>query len=173
MKRGVSCFFNVALDYRSSMASQFTHTHTVAFHETDMAGLVHFSNFFRWMENAEHAFIASIGGSAVKQDDAVFWGWPRGKASCDYRAPVKFGDVVECQLFVKEIKIRSVVYFFRFFKDDPNGERIQVAKGQMTCVYARFEVKDQKMEALELDADFVNRIQEATPLDLKWPKVDL
>ena len=33
----------------------------VEFAETDMAGQVHFSNFFRYMEAAEHAFFRSLG----------------------------------------------------------------------------------------------------------------
>ena len=32
----------------------------VEFYETDMAGIVHFSNFFRYMETCEHAFVRSL-----------------------------------------------------------------------------------------------------------------
>ena len=41
----------------------YTHTikKQIAFSETDMAGIVHFSNFFRFMEMAEHAFLRSMG----------------------------------------------------------------------------------------------------------------
>lgn len=152
------------------MVSQFTHSHRVAFYETDMAGLVHFSNFFRWMESAEHAFLNSIGSPAVKQEGAEFWGWPRGKASCEYRAPVRFEDVVECRLFVKEIKIRSIVYFFRFFIRDKTGELAQVAKGQMTCIYARFQVEKGRMDALEMNSHFLSLIREASDAELKWPQ---
>ena len=33
--------------------------------DTDMAGIVHFSNFFRYMERVEHAFFRSLGFSIV------------------------------------------------------------------------------------------------------------
>ena len=45
------------------MGFDFTHQRQVEFAETDMAGIVHFANFFRWMESAEHAFLRSLGHS--------------------------------------------------------------------------------------------------------------
>ena len=38
------------------MANHFHFSKRVEFSETDMAGIVHFSNFFRYMEMAEHAY---------------------------------------------------------------------------------------------------------------------
>ena len=35
----------------------------VEFCDTDMAGIVHYSNFFRYMEVAEHEFFRSLGFS--------------------------------------------------------------------------------------------------------------
>ena len=32
---------------------------------TDMAGIVHFSNFYKWMEQCEHEFFRSLGLSIV------------------------------------------------------------------------------------------------------------
>ena len=38
------------------MPSEFKHTRRIEFAETDMAGIVHFANFFRMMETTEHEF---------------------------------------------------------------------------------------------------------------------
>ena len=43
------------------MATGFVYHRRVTFAETDMAGIVHFSNFYRYMEEAEHAFLRSRG----------------------------------------------------------------------------------------------------------------
>ena len=43
------------------MACEFKLTRQVEFSETDMAGIMHFSNFFRFMEAAEHAFFSVFG----------------------------------------------------------------------------------------------------------------
>ena len=39
------------------MASEFTITRRVEFSETDLAGIMHFTNFYRWMEICEHEFL--------------------------------------------------------------------------------------------------------------------
>lgn len=134
----------------------------MAFHETDMAGIAHFSNFFRWMEETEHAFLKSIGVAPVVQDGAEFWGWPRVRASCEYHVPIRFGEAFEVHLFVKEIKQKSVVYFFRFRKQDAEGNIVALAKGEMTCVYAGFEVSTQSMTALDLRSDLLDKLSEAS-----------
>jgi acyl-CoA thioester hydrolase len=50
----------------SLMASEFHATRRIEFPDTDMAGIVHFSRFFVFMEAAEHEFqydwLASGGG---------------------------------------------------------------------------------------------------------------
>jgi YbgC/YbaW family acyl-CoA thioester hydrolase len=43
--------------------------HRVEFTDTDMAGIVHFSSFFRYMEVTEHAFFRSLGFSIVMQHE--------------------------------------------------------------------------------------------------------
>ncbi len=43
------------------MPYEFKLTRRVEFAETDMAGIVHFANFFRMMESTEHAFFRSLG----------------------------------------------------------------------------------------------------------------
>ena len=47
------------------MAYEFKATRRVEFSDTDMAGIVHYANFFRFMETAEHGFYRSLGFSVV------------------------------------------------------------------------------------------------------------
>ena len=48
-------------DYHSAMPYEFKTIRRVEFSETDMAGIMHYSNYFRFMETAEHAFFRSLG----------------------------------------------------------------------------------------------------------------
>ena len=41
--------------------STFITHRRVEFSDTDMAGIVHFANFYRYMEQAEHDFFRSLG----------------------------------------------------------------------------------------------------------------
>ena len=77
------------------MPYQYRIIRRVEFSETDMAGIVHYSNFFRYMEAAEHAFFRSIGFSVVTRNVDPPVGWPRVHAECDYRRPIRFEDELE------------------------------------------------------------------------------
>src|SRR5687767_8952476 len=83
-------------------------TRRVQFHETDAAGIVHFSCFFRYMEEAEHAFWRSVGLSVAAPDSP--FGWPRVAVSCDYRHPLRFEDEVEIHLRIVAMTERSLKY---------------------------------------------------------------
>ena len=88
--------------------SEFRMTRTVQFHETDAAGIVHFSCFFRYMEEAEHAFWRSVGLSVAATDSP--FGWPRVAVSADYRHPLRFEDEVEIHLQIVAMTERTLKY---------------------------------------------------------------
>jgi len=66
----------------------FTLRRRVQFYETDAAGIVHFSWFFRYMEEAEHAMWRDAGLSIHPGVSDL--GWPRIAASFDFRRPLRF-----------------------------------------------------------------------------------
>ena len=77
------------------MTYQFRQTRRVQFAETDLAGIVHFSNFYRYMEEAEHAFYRSLGFSVhdmPRDAPGSKVGWPRVHASADFRNPLRFEE---------------------------------------------------------------------------------
>ena len=74
------------------MPYEFKVQRRVEFSETDMAGIMHYSNFFRFMETAEHGFYRSLGFSVVMPETDPRLGWPRVHAECDYRKPLRFED---------------------------------------------------------------------------------
>src|SRR4051794_1938674 len=53
----------------------FQYSRRVAFAETDLAGIVHFSTFFRYMEEAEHALWRAAGLPVFQTMNNA--GWPR------------------------------------------------------------------------------------------------
>ncbi len=111
------------------MSAAFRTTRRVEFADTDMAGIAHFANFFRWMESAEVAFLRSRGVSVVLPWEGEQLSFPRVAASCDYLKPVRFDDLLDVTVAVQRLGTKSITYAFEFFKD---GEA--VARGQVTCV---------------------------------------
>src|SRR5580700_3586665 len=113
------------------MAYEFKAIRRVEFSDTDMAGIMHFSNFFRFMETAEHAFFRSLGFSVMMKELQPPIGWPRVHAECDYKRPLRFEDEVEVRLAVKEKRSKTISYQFRFRKV---GETEDAARGLVTVV---------------------------------------
>lgn len=143
------------------MPFEFKATRRVEFSDTDLAGIVHFSNFFRYMETVEHAFWRSLGGSVVMTQFDRPLGLPRVHASCDYKRPLRFEDLVEMHLLVTELKTRSVSYQIRFRRIEP-GPAEEVAVGKLTVVCA-CKGEDGKLQAVPFPAELASQIEIAPP----------
>src|SRR5229473_2162392 len=115
------------------MPYEFKLVRRVEFSETDMVGIVHYSNFFRYMESAEHGFFRSLGFSVVTRQVDPPLGWPRVHAECDYKHPLHFEDEVEIHMLVSEKKSKSLSYAFRFRKLN-SSPPIEVARGALRVV---------------------------------------
>ena len=112
----------------------FTTTRRVEFAETDMAGIVHFANFYRYMEEAEHALFRSLGLRIFEeQEDRSVLSWPRVSTSCSYSGPAFYGDVLEIRVSVERVGTKSLTTKYEFRR----GEQ-PVATGSMTTVYCAF-----------------------------------
>jgi YbgC/YbaW family acyl-CoA thioester hydrolase len=111
------------------MATEFSISRRVQFAETDMAGVVHFANYFRWMEEVEHAFFRSVGLSVVMHHQDREIGWPRVAVECEYYGPLRFEDELELRLRVMKVGEKSFTYEVDFKKADQ-----QVALGKVTSV---------------------------------------
>ena len=124
----------------------FEVTRRVEFHETDLAGIVHFANFFRYMEAAEHEFLRSLGHHIHGKTDGLETGWPRVNATCDYRRPARFGDLLTIRVTIAEVRTRSVRYAFEFLAE---GETL--ATGSLTA--AHVELAGEEIKAVPIPDD--------------------
>ena len=111
------------------MGKPYRTTRRVQFRDTDAAGIVHFSVFFVYMEQAEHELFRDAGMTVVHRGEKETISWPRVSATCDYRIPFKFEDEVVIEVRVKKIGSKSLTFGFRFF----NGET-ECAEGEITAV---------------------------------------
>ena len=111
------------------MHSEFHTTRRIEFSDTDMAGIVHFSRFFVFMEAAEHAFLRSLGTSVSAEWEGNKIGWPRLEATCTYLSPAVFEDVLDIYLKVIRKGTKSLTYRFDFFR----GETA-IASGKLSTV---------------------------------------
>jgi len=87
--------------------SQATVRRRVRFYETDAAGIVHFSVFFRFMEEAECELWRSAGLRNSPTRDLSF---PRVAASFDFRKPLRFDDEFEARIQIAELRTKAIRY---------------------------------------------------------------
>ena len=136
------------------MTSQHRLRRRVNFYETDLAGIVHFSCFFRYMEEAEHALWREAGLTIARAGEET--GFPRVAASCDFHAPLRFEDEFEVWVRVARITRRTLYYTFVMTR----GET-KIATGSTTVACVR-KSPNEPMKAIDLPAEVVARFAVAS-----------
>ena len=116
------------------MPEPFHTSRLVEFHDTDMAGIMHFASFFVYMESAEHEMLRSLGLTIYNVADGEHVTFPRVSVTCNYRTPARFADQLDVAVSVRRVGGKSVVYDFRFTRDG-----VDVADGSVTAVCCRID----------------------------------
>lgn len=142
------------------MACEFRMVRMVEFADTDLAGIVHFANFFRYMEETEHAFLRSLELSVHMREGDRLVGLPRVNATCSFSQPLRYEDEVEIHLRVREKKAKSLSYDFTFRKLG-EGSPVEVARGTLTVVTVAIDEGTRQMKAVPLPEGFVSQIEVA------------
>jgi acyl-CoA thioester hydrolase len=135
------------------MPTPFRTTRRIEFADTDMAGIVHFANFFRFMEAAEVEFLRSRGLSVKMVWEGLAIGFPRVSASCDFVRPARFEDLLDVTVALDQVGRKSVTYAFEF---SLHGEVI--ARGKVTSVCCRVE-EGRRLESMEIPAGIRERLE--------------
>lgn len=134
--------------------SEYRLQRRVHFYETDAAGIVHFSTYFRYLEEAEHALWRAAGMTIAERDASI--GWPRVSASFEYFRPLRFEEEFEILIRIVEIGEKKIRYNCIL---SSAGEK--VAEGTMTivCVTKR---PNAAMKSTPIPANIASRFQVAT-----------
>ena len=129
--------------------SEHRYQRRVQFYETDMAGVVHFSWYPRYMEEAEHAMWRAAGLSIVPPNSDL--GFPRVACSVDFHAPLHFEDEFEVWIRIDAISAKSIRYACTITRGD-----VKIASGTMTAVCVK---KTPAMKATEIPKDIAALFQ--------------
>ena len=137
------------------MASEIRVRRRVQFSETDAAGIVHFTCFFRYFEDAEHALWREAGLSIHPDNSSV--GWPRISASCEFMRPLKFEEEFDVLVRIQEMTRRTITYSGEITKD---GERVARGTWKIACVTKR---PDGSMQSTGIPANVAERLKPSEP----------
>ena len=139
----------------------FSYRRLVEFADTDLAGIMHFSNFFRFVECAEHAFFRSLGFRVHTANGADHQGWPRLEVTCKYLRPARFEQTLEIGLRIEEIRTSSLRYgFWIFAADEP--ERLLVATGSCSIIHVELDTHAHEIRKAPIPADLRRGLESAT-----------
>ena len=127
------------------------------FYELDGAGIVHFSNYLRYVEEAEHALWREAGLNIA--DPGGDLGFPRVNVSCDYHRPLRFADDFEIQIRIVAMAEKSIRYECVLSL----GET-KVATGSITIVCVRV-TPGEPMKAVPIPPEIAARFAVADNAD--------
>lgn len=123
------------------------------FAETDAAGQVHFSNFFRYMEEAEHALWRAAGMTIHPEGSSSSEGWPRIAASVDFKTPLRFEDEFDVLVSIAAVSERTIKYAHEIVRGSE-----PICTGTVTAVCVRRDVSG-AVKAVAVPADVLQRLR--------------
>ncbi len=141
--------------------SSHTSHHTVQFHETDMAGFVHFPNIFHWAEQAEFEFMNAIGVSLIETGTKSMKAWPRVHVEAEYINPLLFKDSIAICISIKAIGKHSITYSIDLFKREDN-QWAPASRVKMKTVYATGEGPGLPMQKKPIPEFILDKIEVAS-----------
>ena len=135
------------------MVSEYRLHRRVLFYEADPAGIVHFSWYFRYMEEAEHALWREAGLSiAPRRADVIF---PRINAAFEYHSPLRFEEEFDVHIRVTAMTEKTMRYACEVTRD-----RTKIATGSLTIVCATKQ--GDEMKAVSFPPEIAAKFQVAS-----------
>lgn len=88
----------------------------VRFVETDMMGVAHHANYFRWFEMGRVEYLRQAGISLLEMmaDDIVF---PITHVECQYRSSAKFDDIILIETRMTEVSQVKMSFSYKIFRE--------------------------------------------------------
>ncbi len=106
--------------------------------DTDVAGVMHFTNFFRYFEACEEEFYTSISLplTAIREKYGVML--PRVEAHCEFKAACRFDDFIDVTMNVREVADKTITCDFQAIRQS-DGKF--AAEGYIKCIAVSSEWK--------------------------------
>lgn len=137
---------------------EFTYRRRVQYRDTDASGIVHFSAFFVFCEEAEHAMWREAGLTVEARETQI--GWPRISASFDFMRALRFEDEIEVQIRV----IGKTSKTFRYQAVVMHEGRV-AAVGTMSTICVR-KRPGEPLRAIDIPAEIADCFIVVPPVDV-------
>jgi YbgC/YbaW family acyl-CoA thioester hydrolase len=122
--------------------------------DTDALRVVHYSNYFRYVEAAEEELYRSLGFTFKELNEKHKIAILRAEAFCSFKAPARFGDIVTVMLRVEDRTEKTMKYSFEIHRKS-DGESL--CTGYLKII--GLDLVDWKATALP--PDIMDRVEKA------------
>ena len=133
----------------------FIYKRKAQYHETDQMGIIHHSNYVKWMEEARVAFLDQIGLGYGKVEKLGIVS-PVVSISVEYKRQVCFGDEIEIRVEVQ--KYNGVVLELKYEFYDLTKDEICTMAASRHGFLKDNKIVSLKRELPELDELMTNYI---------------
>ncbi|MDE6748910.1 MAG: acyl-CoA thioesterase [Lachnospiraceae bacterium] len=106
------------------------YTHQTQYYETDQMGIIHHSNYIRWMEEARIAYMDYLGFPYKKVEECGIIS-PVLSVQCDYKSMTHFGERVSIE--VKLTSFKGVKYEISYVMRDEETQEIRATASSQHC----------------------------------------
>ena len=105
----------------------------VRFGDTDPYGVVYFVSYFRYCHRGIEEFLRHLGlpPETIFRNREERFGLPIVAADCRFLKPARYGEMLEMETSIKELKEKAIVFHFRFYRPPDTA---LLAEGTGTCV---------------------------------------
>lgn len=110
------------------------YVHQAQYYETDQMGIIHHSNYIRWMEEARIAYMDAMGFPYLQVEEAGIIS-PVLEVQCSYRSMTYFGDRV--QIEVKLSSFKGVKYSISYVMRDEKTQEVRAEASSSHCFLSR------------------------------------
>ncbi|MGT2929934.1 acyl-CoA thioesterase [Streptococcus dentasini] len=93
----------------------YSYTRKVHYYETDKMGIVHHSNYIRWMEEARIAFVNDLGYSYERLEAQQLIS-PVSELSCRYKNSTAFAQDIQIDTLIIKLNGVRCVFYYRMYR---------------------------------------------------------
>lgn len=105
------------------------YTRKAYYYETDKMGIVHHSNYIRWLEEARVHMLNEVG-HPFEKIEAMGLYMPVLSVECQYKYPVKFDDIFEIQPIVTKFNGCKLTVEYKVTNVTAGGKISAIAKSE-------------------------------------------
>ncbi len=128
-----------------------TYERKAFYHETDQMGVIHHSNYFRWLEEARVYFLDKLGLSYKHMEEIGIIS-PVVSIAAEYKKPVKFDDVVI--IYIRIAKYTGIKLELEYEIRDRSTNDLMVKAESKHCFIKNNSVISLKREYPSFDKIF-------------------